>query len=66
MSTFVSKDDMDNYKKIPSYKVFFKLSLAVADEVTVADLTGKEMILIILLKQSKKLQTFLLHTGICK
>ena len=42
MSTFASKDDMDNYKKIPSYKGLFKLSLAVADEVTVADYWAKK------------------------
>jgi hypothetical protein len=37
VTTFASKDDMDNYKKIPSYKTLFKISLAVSDDVTVAD-----------------------------
>ena len=37
VTTFVSKDDMDNYKKIPLYKTLFKISLAVSDDVTVAD-----------------------------
>lgn len=37
MTSFASKDDMDNYRKIPEYSKLFKLSLPVADEVTVAD-----------------------------
>ncbi len=37
VTTFTSKDDMDNYKKIPSYSRLFKISLAVADDVNVAD-----------------------------
>jgi hypothetical protein len=37
VTTFASKDDMDNYKKIPLYKTLFKISLAVSDDVTVAD-----------------------------
>jgi len=37
VTTFASKDDMDNYKKTPLYKSLFKISLAVADDVTVAD-----------------------------
>ena len=37
VTTFASKEDLDNYKKIPLYKTLFKLSLAVADDVTVAD-----------------------------
>ena len=37
VTSFASKDDMDNYRKIPEYSKLFKLSLPVADEVTVAD-----------------------------
>jgi len=37
VTTFASKEDLDNYKKISLYKTLFKLSLAVADDVTVAD-----------------------------
>lgn len=37
VTTFASKDDMDNYKKTSLYKSLFKISLAVAAEVTVAD-----------------------------
>jgi len=37
MTSFASKDDMDNYKKIPEYSRLFKTSLAVAGDVTVAD-----------------------------
>ncbi len=37
MTSFASKDDMDNYRKIPEYSKLFKLSLPVAEEVTVAD-----------------------------
>ncbi|CAN5281233.1 Dabb family protein [soil metagenome] len=37
MTNFAAKDDMDNYKKTPLYKTLFKISLAVADEVTVVD-----------------------------
>lgn len=37
VTTFAAKEDMDNYKKIPLYKTLFKISLAVSDDVTVAD-----------------------------
>src|SRR5579863_607491 len=37
MTTFSSKEDMDSYKKMPPYQKLFKTSLAIANEVTVAD-----------------------------
>ena len=37
MTTVATRDDMDNYKKTPLYKTLFKMSLAVAADVTVAD-----------------------------
>jgi hypothetical protein len=37
VTTFASKDDMDKYRKIPEYAKLFKLSLPIADDVTVAD-----------------------------
>ena len=37
VTSFASKDDMENYRKIPAYSKLFKLSLPVANEVTVAD-----------------------------
>jgi hypothetical protein len=37
MTTFASKEDMDSYKKVPPYQKLFKTSLAIANEVTVAD-----------------------------
>ena len=37
VTTFASKEDLGSYKKIPSYSGLFKLSLNVANEVTVAD-----------------------------
>jgi Stress responsive A/B Barrel Domain len=37
VTTFASKDDMDSYKKIPLYSRLFKISLPLADDVTVAD-----------------------------
>ncbi len=36
-TTFASKEDLDNYRKIPEYKKLFQLSLPVADEVNVVD-----------------------------
>ena len=37
VTSFASKDDMDKYRKIPSYSQLFKISLSIADDVTVAD-----------------------------
>jgi hypothetical protein len=37
VTSFASKDDMDNYRKIPEYSKLFKVSLPVSDDVTVAD-----------------------------
>jgi stress responsive alpha/beta barrel protein len=37
VTSFASKDDMDNYRKIPEYGKLFKLSLPISDDVTVAD-----------------------------
>lgn len=37
VTTFASKEDMGKYKNTPLYKSLFKISLAVADDVTVAD-----------------------------
>jgi hypothetical protein len=37
VTSFVSKDDMDNYRKIPEYSKLFKVSLPISDDVTVAD-----------------------------
>src|SRR5215471_7694413 len=37
MTSFASKEDMDNYRKIPDYSKQFKASLPIASEVTVAD-----------------------------
>ena len=37
VTSFASKDDMVNYRKIPEYSNLFKLSLPVANDVTVAD-----------------------------
>ena len=36
-TTFASKENLDNYRKIPEYKKLFQLSLPVADEVNVVD-----------------------------
>lgn len=36
-TTFASKEDLENYRKIPEYKKLFQLSLPVADEVNVVD-----------------------------
>jgi len=37
MTTFVSKEDMQNYKKIPEYQRLFKVSMAIADDVNAVD-----------------------------
>ena len=37
VTSFASKDDMDNYRKIPEYSKLFKVSLPISDDVTVAD-----------------------------
>ena len=37
VTSFASKDDMDNYRKIPEYGKLFKVSLPVSEDVTVAD-----------------------------
>ena len=36
-TTFVSKEDMRSYSKIPEYARLFKISLPIADDVTVVD-----------------------------
>jgi hypothetical protein len=41
-TSFSSKEDMDAYRKLPEYSKLFKLSLPVADEVTVADYWAKK------------------------
>jgi hypothetical protein len=37
VTSFSSKDDMKNYTKIPEYKSLFKISLNIADDVSVVD-----------------------------
>jgi hypothetical protein len=37
VTTFASKEDMKLYSKIPEYSRLFKISLPIADDVTVAD-----------------------------
>ena len=37
VTSFASKENMDNYRKIPEYGNLFKLSLPLAADVTVAD-----------------------------
>lgn len=37
MTTFATKDDMDNYKKLPLYKDLFKISASVAADLSVVD-----------------------------
>ena len=37
VTTFASKEDMKSYAKIPEYARLFKISLPIADDVTVAD-----------------------------
>lgn len=44
-TTFVSKEDMKSYAKIPEYGKLFKISLPIADDVAVADYwVNKEII----------------------
>ena len=42
VTSFASKDDMDNYRKIPEYSKLFKTSLPISDDVTVADYWAKQ------------------------
>jgi len=42
VTSFGSKDDMDNYRKIPEYSKLFKVSLPVSEDVTVADYWAKQ------------------------
>jgi hypothetical protein len=37
MTTFATKEDMQNYKKIPEYQLLFKISLTIADDVNAVD-----------------------------
>ena len=37
VTSFVSKEDMQQYRKIPEYARLFKVSLAIADDVNVVD-----------------------------
>jgi hypothetical protein len=37
VTTFASKDDMDNYRKLPLYQQLFKTSLPISSDVTVVD-----------------------------
>ncbi len=37
VTTFASKDDMTNYAKIPEHSKLFKISLPIANDVTVVD-----------------------------
>jgi len=37
VTTFASKDDMDNYRKLPEYQQLFKTSLPISSDVTVVD-----------------------------
>ena len=41
-TSFASKEDIDNYRRLPDDPKLFKLSLPVADEVTVADYWAKK------------------------
>lgn len=41
-TTFVSKEDLESYRKIPEYKRLFQLSLPVASAVDVVDYTIRE------------------------
>ncbi|MBV9963797.1 MAG: Dabb family protein [Parafilimonas sp.] len=42
VTSFASKEDMDNYRKIPEYSKLFKVSLPVSVDVTVADYWAKQ------------------------
>jgi hypothetical protein len=37
VTSFSSKDDMDNYRKLPEYQQLFKTSLPISSDVTVVD-----------------------------
>lgn len=37
VTTFATEDDLKNYRKIPEYSKLFKISLSIADDVSVAD-----------------------------
>ncbi len=37
ITSFASKEDMDNYRKVPAYSQLFKVSLPVSAEVNVVD-----------------------------
>jgi hypothetical protein len=37
VTSFASKDDMDNYRKLPEYQQLFKTSLPISSDVTVVD-----------------------------
>ena len=41
-TSFASKEDIDSYRKLPDYPKLFKLSLPVAEDVTVADYWAKK------------------------
>ena len=41
-TSFASKEDIDSYRKLPEYPKLFKLSLPVAEDVTVADYWAKK------------------------
>jgi len=41
-TSFASKEDIDKYRKLPDYPRLFKLSLPVAEDVTVADYWAKK------------------------
>ncbi len=42
MTTFASKEDMQNYRKIPEYQMLFKISLSIADDVNAVDYWAKK------------------------
>lgn len=42
VTTFASKDDMDNYRKLPEYQQLFKTSLPISSDVTVVDYWANE------------------------
>jgi len=41
-TSFASKEDIDSYRKLPDYPKLFKISLPVAEDVTVADYWAKK------------------------
>ena len=42
VTSFASKDDMDSYRKQPGYSSLFKISLPVAEDVSVVDYWAKK------------------------